>query len=101
MDFTKLYNQLIEDFELKNLPEDEQKEMLLEISKTIQKQFLLDVYDILDEEKFNALESSANMGIDFYGTTLKHLLPNYEEVFQESRKKVTNSFKKKKGSVVK
>lgn len=93
MDFTQLYNQLVSDFELENVPEEEMNDILLEISKTIQKQFLLDVYAYLGDEKFNALEASANMGEEFYATTLKHLVPNYEEMFQEARKKVKETFK--------
>lgn len=93
MDFTQLYNQLVEDFELSNLPEEEKEEMLLEISKTIQKQFLLDVYTFLGEEKFDALQASANMGEEFYATTLKHLVPEYETMFQAAREKVKKSFK--------
>ncbi len=94
MDFTQLYNQLVEDFELKELPEEEREAMLLEISKTMQKQFLLDVYELLGDEKFDALQASANMGEEFYATTLKHLVPNYEELFQAAREKVKESFKK-------
>lgn len=93
MNFTELYNKLIEDFELANLPKEEQDEMLLEISKTIQKQFLLDVYDVLGEEQFDALQASAQMGEEFYATTLKHLLPTYEDVFQAAREKVVKAFK--------
>lgn len=93
MDFNQLYDQLIEDFNLKELPEAERDEMLFEISKTIQKQFLLDVYDALGDEKFTALEQSANMGEEFYGTTLKHLVPNYEELFQAAREKVKIAFR--------
>jgi hypothetical protein len=93
MDFTQLYNQLVEDFNLKDLKEEDREEMLLEVSKTIQKQFLLDTYDLLGKEKFDALQASANMGEEFYATTLKHLVPNYEEVFQSARTKVMNAFK--------
>lgn len=100
MDFTELYNQLIKDFELQDLSEQDREEMLLAVAKTIQKQFLLDVYDILGEEKFNALQTSVSMGPEFYATTLKHLVPNYEEIFQEARKKVALSFKKDSTPVV-
>jgi hypothetical protein len=93
MDFTQLYNQLVEDFELSTLSEEERESMLLEISKTIQKQFLLDVYTLLGDEKFDALQASANMGEEFYATTLKHLVPNYEELFQTAREKVKTAFK--------
>lgn len=93
MDFEQLYNQLIEDFSLQNLANEDREEVLLNVSKTIQKQFLLDIYDLLGQEKFDALQASANMGEEFYATTLKHLMPNYEEVFQSSRMKVVESFK--------
>jgi hypothetical protein len=94
MDYSQLYNQLIIDFGLTELSDDEKKAMAIEISKTIQKQFLLDVYDLLGEKDFAALKASANMGEEFYGTTLKHLVPNYEEIFQKSRTKVVETFKK-------
>lgn len=96
MDYTQLHAKLIEDFELTGLSEEEQGTMLFEIGKTIQKQFLLDVYELLGDEKFDALQASANMGEDFYGTTLKHLVPNYEELFQAAIKKVTENFKQGK-----
>ena len=94
MDYTQLYNQLVTDFNLTDLPEAEKEEMLIEVSKTIQKQFLLDVYDFLGKEKFDALQASANMGEEFYATTLKHLVPNYEEIFQAAREKVKQGFQK-------
>lgn len=93
MDFTQLYNQLVQDFDLTDVPENEREDILLEVSKTIQKQFLLDVHEILGEEKFDALQASASMGEEFYATTLKHLLPNYEAVFQRSREKVKQAFR--------
>ena len=96
MDYTQLYNQLIEDFGLASLSEEDKNEMLLQVSKTIQKQFLLDVYDVLGQEKFDALQASANMGEEFYATTLKHLVPNYEELFQTARTKVVIGFKEGK-----
>jgi hypothetical protein len=93
MDFETLHKQLLEDFNLQDLPKEEQDEMLFEVAKTIQKQFLLDVYDLLGKEKFDALQASVDMGEEFYNTTLKHLVPNYEEVFQASRIKVVKAFK--------
>ncbi len=95
MNFQELYNQLVQDFNLKDLPEEDREDMLLEVSKTIQKQFLFDVYDLLGEEQFNALQASANMGEEFYATTLKHLVPQYEEMFQEARTKVVKAFNAK------
>jgi biotin synthase-like enzyme len=92
MDFTQLYNQLVADFGLETLPEEERDETLAEIAKTIQKQFLLDVYEAIGDDNFDALQASANMGEDFYNTTLKHLVPNYEEMFQAAREKVKTAF---------
>lgn len=93
MDITQLYNQLVEDFNLGNLPEEEREKVLYEISKTIQKQFLLDVYESLGEEKFNALHASANMGEEFYQTTLKHLVPNHDEILKAAQEKVKTAFR--------
>ncbi len=93
MDTSTLQQELVEEFNLKNLTPEDQEEMLLEVAKTIHKQFLLDVYDILGEEKFQALQASVDMGEEFYTTTLKHLVPNYEELFQTARTKVVNAFK--------
>jgi hypothetical protein len=95
MNFQELYNQLITDFNLQDLQEEDREEILFEISKTIQKQFLFDVYDLIGDKDFEALQASANMGEEFYATTLKHLVPNYEAIFQESRKKVVQAFNTK------
>ena len=92
MNFDELYKQLVEDFKLTDLPEEDRDDILLEVSKTIQKQFLLDVYDIIGPTQFDALQASASMGEEFYATTLKHIVPNYEEIFQTYRKKVVASF---------
>lgn len=94
MDSTTLYNKLASDFNVTNLTDEDKEEMLLEISKTIQKQFLLDVYDILGSEKFQALQASATMGDEFYATTLKHLVPGHEDVFLASRMKILTAFNK-------
>lgn len=95
MNFEELYKQLVQDFNLQSLPEEDKEEMLLEVAKTIQKQFLLDIYDILGEKQFEALQASANMGEEFYETTLKHLVPNYEDVFKKAREKVVVAFNAK------
>lgn len=92
MNFEEIYKQLIVDFKLEGLPKDEQEEMLVEISKTIQKQFLFDIFDLLGKKDFEALQASANMGEEFYATTLKHLVPNYDEVFMGARNKIIKAF---------
>lgn len=97
MDFTTLHSQLEKDFRLGDLPDGEKQVALLEVAKTIQKQFLLDVYDLIGEEKFEALQTSSHMGDDFYTTTLKHLVPSYEDIFLASRMKIINAFHKELG----
>jgi hypothetical protein len=89
-----VYNNIVSEFGLDHLPEEDRDEIIIELSKTIQKQFLLDVYDKVGEENFKALEASVGMGQDFYNTTLKHVVPNYQEIFNKSREKVVTAFKK-------
>jgi hypothetical protein len=95
MNFSILFQQLPQDFNLSVLNEEDRPEVLLEIVKTIQKQFLSDIYDIVGKEKFDALVASSAMGEEFYATTLKHLVPSYEEVFVLSRMKIVDAFHKK------
>lgn len=99
MNNEELYKQLITEFKLENLSPEDQEMALLTLAKTIQKQFLLDIFEILGEEKFKALEASINMGETFYDTTLKHLVPNYEEIFLESRNKIIDEFRKQDNAV--
>ena len=91
-----VYENLIKEFNLDHLPTEDQSELLHELANTIQKQFLLDVYDNIGEEKFKALETSLEMGAEFYNTTLKHLVPTYDEIFKEARGKVVGAFKAEK-----
>jgi hypothetical protein len=92
MNEQEIYNELVTDFNLKSLPEEDREEMLFEVAKTIHKQFLLDVYDTIGEKQFDALQASATMGEEFYKTTIKHLVPNYETIFKEAKKKVVQAF---------
>lgn len=94
MNEKEIYESLINDFDLRSLPEEDKEDMLLEVAKTIHKQFLLDVYDEIGEEQFDALQASASMGEEFYKTTIKHLVPNYEHLFNEAKNKVVKAFRK-------
>ena len=96
MDEEKIFQDLINELELGDLSEEYQEEVLLSIATAIQKQFFLDVYNKIGKEMFDALEASLKMGEEFYGTTLKHLIPDYEEMFQASRKKVLDAYKNAK-----
>ncbi len=92
MNFDELFDRLVTDFKLEDLPLDEREDVLIEISKTIQKQFLLDIYDHIGEKDFEALQASANMGGEFYSTTLKHLVPTYDEIFLKAHGKILKAF---------
>ena len=92
MNINSLYNNLAKDFQLEGLPLDEREEVLIEVAKTIQKQFLLDIYERVGEKQFEALQASANMGEEFYSTTLKHLVPDFEEVFLGAHAKILKAF---------
>jgi hypothetical protein len=92
MNINDIYNNLAKDFQIESLPEDEKEEVLVEVSKTIQKQFILDIYDRIGEKQFEALQASANMGEEFYGTTLKHLVPDFENVFLGAHAKILKAF---------
>lgn len=89
----EFYKQTVEDFNLGKLPEKDQKEMMLHISKAIQKQFLIDLYDSLGQEKFDALQTSVNMGTEYYITTLKHVAPDYNEIAKAAKQKVMTAFR--------
>ncbi len=93
MDPETIFQQLIKELGLEGIKQEDQEEILLSLSKTIQKQFFLDAYERVGKDQFEALEASLKMGDNFYGTTLKHLIPDYEELFQSSRKKVIDSYK--------
>lgn len=87
-----IYNELVKEFNLKSLPDEDREEMLTEIAKTIHKQFLLDVYDTIGEKQFGALQASASMGEEFYKTTIKHIVPDHETIFKNAKEKVVEAF---------
>jgi hypothetical protein len=87
-----LRDELISEFNLAELSEEEQEEILVEVAKTIQKQFIYDIYDVLGQKDFEALQASANMGEAFYETTLKHLVPDAHAMFIGAKAKVVKAF---------
>lgn len=94
MDIEMQRKKLIQEFGLEPLSEQDKDEMLTGLADAVQKKFLLAVYEKIGQTQFDALQSSANMGTEFYTTTLKHLVPDYEELFLTTRGKVVESFKK-------
>jgi len=93
MDSETIFKQLITELGLESLNEEDQERTLLTLAESIQKQFFVDAYERVGKDQFEALEASLKMGEDFYVTTLKHLIPDYEEMFQVSRKKVIDAYK--------
>lgn len=93
MDIETSFNNLIEEFELQGIRREDQEDILLSLAQAVHTQFLLDVQEIIGNENFAAIEQSLAMGEAFYETTLKHVLPNYDDVFQAARKKVVAAYK--------
>ena len=94
MDTTTLqkeYETIIREFGLTDIPEEERGEIIMAIAEAIQRQFLYSVHKAIDKEQFSALEASASMGSEFYATTLKHILPGYEDLFKTAREKVAKA----------
>ena len=88
-----VYNDLIQELNLEGLAKEDRDNILMSLAKSVHKEFLLDVLHILGDEKFQALEASVSMENEFYETSLKHLLPNYEEVFMAARDRIIKAFK--------
>lgn len=88
-----VYNNLIQELNLEGLAKEDRDNILMSLAQSVHKEFLLDVLHILGDEKFQALEASVAMGNEFYETSLKHLLPNYEEVFTAARDRIIKAFK--------
>lgn len=84
--------EIVKEFGLEKLPKDDQEAMLTGIGDAIQKRFFIDVYEKVGKHSFEAILASLKMGKQFYVTTLKHVLPNYEDVFAEARRKVKENF---------
>jgi hypothetical protein len=94
MDTETTFKNLVAEFDLSGIPQENQEELLISLAQAVNTQFLLDVHKRIGEEHFAALEHSLSMGMEFYETTLKHLLPDYEEVFSAARTRVIDAYKK-------
>ena len=78
---------------LENLSENDTLDALESVAITVHKQFLLDLYDVVGEENFNAIKTSVKLGPALYITTLKHLIPNYLEIYEKSQNKIFSKLK--------
>lgn len=93
MDQDTVFQNLVKELDLGHLSEEEQEDTLLAISQSVQKQFFLDIYNKIGPEMFEALEASLKMGEQFYLTTLKHLVPDYEDILTSARQKILDAYK--------
>ncbi len=87
------FEEYIKELELENLPEGEAVEVLESVAVTVHKQFLLDIYDVVGEENWNAIKTSIKLGPALYMTTLKHLAPNHLEIYEKSKNKIFSKLK--------
>lgn len=88
-DFTALASSL----GLETLSQADQEMILTELARSINQEFLLAVLEQLGDKQFQALEASVDMGPEFYETSLKHLVPNHEELLGNARTKILTLFK--------
>jgi hypothetical protein len=82
------FDDYIRELGLESLPEEERLDTLREVAKTVHTQFLVDIEKLVGEENFDAIATSAKLGPALYVTTLKHLVPNYNEVFESAKQKI-------------
>lgn len=82
------FEEYLQDLGLENLAEIESLDALSSVALTVHKQFLLDLYDVVGEDNFNAIKTSIRLGPALYMTTLKHLAPNYLEIYKKSKNKI-------------
>lgn len=87
------FEQYIRELGLEGFKEDENIEALESVALTVHKQFLLDLYDVVGEDNFNAIKTSIKLGPALYMTTLKHLAPNHMEIYQKAQDKIFNKLK--------
>jgi len=82
------FEQYIRELSLEGFKDEENIEALESVALTVHKQFLLDVYDVIGEDNFNAIKTSVKLGPALYMTTLKHLAPNYLEIYKKAQEKI-------------
>lgn len=87
------FDDYIKEFDLGGLKDEDALEALESVAVTVHKQFLLDLYDVVGEENFNAIKTSIKLGPALYMTTLKHLAPNYLDVYQKAQDKIFSKLK--------
>ncbi len=78
---------------IESLSEGDQIAALAAFARAVHNQFLLDLYDSVGLDHFNAIKTSIKLGPALYITTLKHLAPNYLDLYETSKKKVLDKMK--------
>lgn len=78
---------------IEDLSKKDQIHALTEVAKAVHNQFLLDMYDVVGEDNFNAIKTSIKLGPALYVTTLKHILPGYLAIYDAAKQKVFEKLK--------
>jgi hypothetical protein len=87
------FDDYINELGLSGLEKADALDALESVAITVHKQFLLDIYDVVGEENWNAIKTSIKLGPALYMTTLKHLAPNYLDIYAKSQAKIFGKLK--------
>ena len=87
------FEDYIKELGLIGLDDTDAANTLRSVALTVHKQFLLDLYDEIGEDHFNAVKTSVRLGLPLYVTTLKHLAPNYLDIYQKAKEKIFSKLK--------
>jgi hypothetical protein len=85
------FEDYVKRFDLEKLSYTDQKKMLGSIAHMVHVRFLEEIEKKVSKEDFDTILSSIKVGRTLYLTTLKHLAPGYEILFEEARDAVRKS----------
>ncbi len=88
-------NNIIKEFGLETLPEEEQKEIISRMTESLIKRIMVDTLGKLSDEnmkKFEELQENASQ--DEIDTFLKSNIDNYEQIVQKSIEEFKDEMKK-------
>ena len=90
---TYTFEDYIQAFKMEGLHEEDQIASLQAFAKAVHTQFLMNLYEDVGEENFNAIKASISLGAPIYATTLKHLAPEYMKTFERTREELIEKMK--------
>lgn len=88
-------SQALRELNIDTLSQGDQEKILQGLVSAIQKQFLAMVHQKIGADNYAALDASLGMGPEFFITTLKHLVPDYEALYEEARRSLLATFTQK------